>query len=167
MKAIVTLAFFGLVCGLLLTLTNLLTREDIQTNREREARAILIELVGDVLPENYTNNAFGDCDATRLYRLASRGYAGEIEWLVAVRQHQEQSAVSPQLSLRVERHQETPGIGDFIDQRRNPWITQFDGSPPATFTEFDNASGATVTSRAVRRAAELAITQYEADCVYR
>ena len=77
------------------------------------------------------------------------------------------------LTLRVTQHKETPGLGDYIEPKKDknkarPWITQFDGTNPATGTErewkvkkdgghFDSMAGATVTPRAVIKAVRKAI----------
>ena len=48
--------------------------------------------------------------------------------------------------LRVLRHEETPGLGDFIE---GDWLQQFVHQPPE---DVDTVTGATITSRAVIRA---------------
>jgi electron transport complex protein RnfG len=69
--------------------------------------------------------------------------------------------------VRVVTHVETPGLGDAIDAHKSAWITLFSGlsltgldsgvpSPAWTLVpdggEFDQITGATVTSRAVLKA---------------
>ncbi|WP_288022097.1 RnfABCDGE type electron transport complex subunit G [Thauera sp.] len=94
---------------------------------------------------------------------ASDGYAGRIGLVVAVHRNGRLSGV------RVTEHKETPGLGDYIDPRKDrrkdtPWIAQFTG---ATWAEVDTAAwtvrkdggsfdyraGATISARAVTRAA--------------
>ena len=53
------------------------------------------------------------------------------------------------MSLRVTNHRETPGIGDFIDHRRDPWLPARDGFTAAQWQTADAVSGATVTSEAL------------------
>jgi len=95
--------------------------------------------------------------------VAPDGYAGKIRLIVAVRND---GAVA---GVRVTQHKETPGLGDYIDPRKDrrkdtPWIAQFTG---ATWAEVDTAAwtvrkdggsfdyraGATISARAVTRAA--------------
>jgi electron transport complex protein RnfG len=89
--------------------------------------------------------------------VARDGYAGPIRLLVALYPDGRVAGV------RVLAHQETPGLGDAIDERRSPWILSFTdsrlGSPPRSQWAvrkdggvFDQFTGATVTPRAVVRA---------------
>jgi electron transport complex protein RnfG len=99
--------------------------------------------------------------------IAPDGYAGKIRLLIAARPD------GTLLGVRVTQHKETPGLGDYIEPKKDknkarPWITQFDGTNPATGTErewkvkkdgghFDSMAGATVTPRAVIKAVRKAI----------
>lgn len=85
---------------------------------------------------------------------APGGYSGTIALLVAV------DPDGQLLGVRVTAHGETPGLGDFIEERRSDWIRRFDGrsltAPPAARWrvrkdggDFDHYTGATITSRAV------------------
>ncbi|MGE6605452.1 electron transport complex subunit RsxG [Halomonas sp. NPDC076908] len=96
-----------------------------------------------------------------------QGYNGEIRLLIGIDQQQRISGV------RVTQHQETPGLGDDIERRRNDWITQFNGLgleslPPRGWAVskdggyFDAFTGATITPRAVVNAVHRAL-QYAAD----
>lgn len=126
-------------------------------------------------------------DAGRVYRarkggepaglvieaVAPDGYSGGIALLVAVRAD---GAVS---GVRVTRHRETPGLGDYIDIRKDkhkdaPWITQFNALGLQQVTEakwrvkkdggrFDFMTGATVSARAVTNAVARALAFAEAN----
>jgi electron transport complex protein RnfG len=99
--------------------------------------------------------------------VAPDGYSGKIRLLVALR------ADGTVAGVRVTQHRETPGLGDYIEPKKDknkarPWITQFNGLSVAT-TEarewkvkkdggrFDSVAGATVTPRAVVRAVAKAV----------
>lgn len=147
-------------------------------------------LIAEVLPaDTYDNDLLADAielppipelglaEATRLYRArlagkpaalvfeaaAPDGYSGEIRLILAVR------ADGRLAALRVTQHKETPGLGDYIDPKKDrnkaePWISQFDNRD---FTNtprdkwrvkkdggaFDQRVGATISARAVTRAA--------------
>ncbi len=99
----------------------------------------------------------GQDSALVLSVVAPDGYSGAIELWVAV------DASGRVLGVRVNRHRETPGLGDDIDAGRSDWITQFTGKalgdPPAERWAvrkdgggFDQFAGATVTPRAVVQA---------------
>ncbi|MDI6746725.1 MAG: electron transport complex subunit RsxG [Rhodocyclaceae bacterium] len=146
-------------------------------------------LIAEVLPEDsYDNDLLADAielppiaalglDApTRLYRArragqpvalvleaaAPDGYSGRIGLIVAVQADGRLSAV------RVTQHKETPGLGDYVDPKKDrdkaqPWITQFNGrhfgdTPREQWRvkkdggAFDQRAGATISARAVTRA---------------
>ena len=97
-----------------------------------------------------------------LEAIAPDGYAGKIRLLIAL------DTDGALLGVRVTQHKETPGLGDYIEPKKDknkerPWITQFEGLKPAATEErewkvkkdggrFDSVAGATVTPRAVIKA---------------
>lgn len=94
--------------------------------------------------------------------VAPDGYAGKIRLLIALR------ADGTVAGVRVTQHKETPGLGDYIEVRKDknkarPWITQFADISLAQVTDsewkvkkdggrIDFYAGATVTPRAVSKA---------------
>ena len=104
--------------------------------------------------------------AVLLETTAPDGYAGAIRLLVAIDAH------GRIIGTRVLDHRETPGLGDFIEERRSPWIRGFDGralgDPPLErWTvrkdggDFDQYTGATVTPRAVVGAVRNTLRYYQ------
>ena len=92
-----------------------------------------------------------------LFKVAERGYAGDIQVLMAV------DADGRTLGVRVLKHVETPGLGDKIEVKKDPWVRSFDGKSlgdPAPEKwgvkkdsgVFDQFAGATITPRAVVKA---------------
>ncbi len=151
-------------------------------------------LIAEVLPADaYDNDLLTDAielpanaelglaEPTRIYRArrgnqpaalvfetaALDGYSGEIRLILAVR------ADGRLAALRVTQHKETPGLGDYIDPKKDknktqPWITQFDGrnfsdTPQEKWRVkkdggvFDQRAGATVSARAVTKASARAM----------
>ncbi|MBI2307454.1 MAG: electron transport complex subunit RsxG [Rhodocyclales bacterium] len=107
-----------------------------------------------------------------LEAVAPDGYSGRIRLIVAI-------AVDGGIAgVRVTQHKETPGLGDYIDPKKDknkvrPWITQFNGLTYAAVADkewkvkkdggrFDFVAGATVTPRAVVKAVRKA-TKYVAE----
>ena len=94
--------------------------------------------------------------------VAPDGYAGKIRLLIALR------ADGTVAGVRVTQHKETPGLGDYIEVKKDknkarPWITQFAGLSLAQVADsewklkkdggrIDYYAGATVTPRAVSKA---------------
>lgn len=92
-----------------------------------------------------------------LFKVAQRGYAGDIQVLMAV------DSAGKTLGVRVLKHSETPGLGDKIEVKKDPWIRSFDGKSlgdpaPEKWAVrkdggiFDQFAGATITPRAVVKA---------------
>ena len=158
------------------------------------ALAEKLRLIGEVLPPGqYDNDLMADSiilppqgilgldDETRVWRArkggapvalvfeaaARDGYSGRISLILAV------DASGRLLALRVTTHKETPGLGDYIDPKKDknktqPWITQFsklgfDSVPPKKWRvkkdggRFDQMSGATISARAVTNASGRAL----------
>ena len=92
-----------------------------------------------------------------LFKVAERGYAGDIQVLMAV------DSDGRTLGVRVLKHSETPGLGDKIEVKKDPWVKNFDGkslgdpAPEKWAVKkdggiFDQFAGATITPRAVVKA---------------
>jgi electron transport complex protein RnfG len=177
---IFVIIFTGLLSG-----AYLWTKPAIEASAAEEK----MKLVDEVLPRGeYDNELLHDtvalpptpelglADPSTLYRarksgqpvalvfesVAPDGYSGKIRLIVAVRANGEVAGV------RVTQHKETPGLGDYIEVKKDknkarPWITQFSGLSLAQVTEkdwkvrkdggkIDYYAGATVTPRAVTKA---------------
>ena len=153
-----------------------------------------LALIGEVLPAALFDNALlndwievagvkelGSNTPVRLYRArkggepaalvveaaAPDGYSGRIGLLLAVKTSGEL------LAIRVTDHRETPGLGDYIDPKKDknkarPWITQFNNLGFDTVAQaiwrgkkdgghFDQRAGATISARAVTNASGRAL----------
>lgn len=171
---------FAIVGTMVLAATYLATRDTI-AETEKQAK---LTLISQILPRELYNNdilkeaarlpaapELGDAEPTTVYRaflngtpsaavmeiVAPDGYAGKIKMVIAVR------ASGQVLGVRVVDHHETPGLGDYIDIAKNPWINIFTGKslvdPDAKGWKvrkdggtFEHNTGATVTPRAVIKA---------------
>lgn len=171
--------------------TGLLSAAYLWTKPAIEASAAeeKMKLIDEVLPRAEYDNALlqeavalpptpelGLADASTLYvarkggqavgaifeAVAPDGYAGKIRLLVAIR------ADGRIAGVRVVLHKETPGLGDYIEVKKDknkarPWITQFTGMALVNVADkdwkvkkdggrIDHYAGATVTPRAVSKA---------------
>lgn len=184
----VILGFFVSLGTALVSLTHFGTAERIAENQRQSLLRSLHQLIDpqshsnaieeDVLWVNhsllgseapqpvYRARRHGEPVALVLSTIAPDGYAGNIQLLVGIRYDGQLTGV------RVLQHQETPGLGDAIDVRRNDWILGFDGrsldNPPEARWQvkkdggdFDQFTGATVTPRAVVRAVHRALRYYD------
>lgn len=96
------------------------------------------------------------------------GYAGPIVVIVGITQEGEL------LGTRVLSHNETPGLGDKIEAKKDPWILKFKGlsltNPGETQWKvkkdggyFDQFTGATITPRAVIKAIKSSLEFFQAN----
>lgn len=180
-----TVLFTGLMAGAYLT-----TKPVI----EASAQAEKLRLVTEVLPAAEFDNApledfvevpaldaLGGKGPTRIYRArragqpaglifeaaTDHGYGGTVRLLLALR------ADGRLAGVRVVDHRETPGLGDYIDIRKDkrktdPWVRQFDDRAfdAATAGDWhvkkdggaiDARAGATISARAVTDAVAKAL----------
>lgn len=184
LRTAVAMLVFTLVFTALMAGSYLLTRERIAQSAEAEK----LLLIDQILPRSRYDNALlsdvkalpatpeiglekggsvwrarkgGQPAALVIEASAPDGYAGQIDLIVAV------AATGEVLGARVTQHRETPGLGDYIDPRKDkdkthPWISQFENRaadlPASAWTvkkdggQFDYATGATISARAVTRA---------------
>jgi electron transport complex protein RnfG len=179
------LLVFTLVFTALMAVTYKFTKPAIDASTQQAK----MELIGAVLPPAAYDNELlrdaielpptpelGTTAPSRVYRarhngepaalvieaVAPDGYSGRIDLLIAVRASGELAAV------RVTGHRETPGLGDYIEPKKdknkaNPWIKQFDhtGFDKIRREEwrvkkdggrFEARAGATISARAVTNA---------------
>ncbi len=182
------LLFFAVLGTIVLSSTYLLTRDTIAASVEQEKRKLIAQIVPqDSYDNNIVQNALdlpadellgtdenstgyratlkGEPSVVVLQPIAPDGYSGKIFLIVAIRSNGEVSGV------RVVSHHETPGLGDYIEVAKNPWIKQFDGQSLANHTDndwqvkkdggkFDSMAGATITPRAVVKAVHKAVQYF-------
>lgn len=159
------------------------TREQIQASATEEK----MKLISEVLPGATYDNALLDDyvqlgptrelgldEGGRVYRArkagqpaallleatAPDGYSGRIDLIVAI------GADGSVSGVRAVRHRETPGLGDYIDprkdkDRKSPWVTQFADLKAADLPscklkkdggQITYHTGATISARAVTNA---------------
>lgn len=179
------LLLFTIAFTALMAVTYKFTKSIIDANALQARKALMATVLP---PSAYDNDlltdalelpatpALGTETASRVYRArksgepaalvleaaAPDGYSGRIDLLIAVKASGEVAAV------RVTGHRETPGLGDYIDPKKDrnkarPWITQFDNLGFAQVKpeewrvkkdggRFDARAGATISARAVTTA---------------
>jgi electron transport complex protein RnfG len=100
-----------------------------------------------------------------LEAIAPEGYSGDIALLIGM------TAEGDVTGVRVTRHKETPGLGDYIELAKSPWVLQFNGRHMEENDklrwrvkkdggEFDSRAGATVTPRAIVKAVRQALEYF-------
>lgn len=185
------LTAFAVVGTALLAATYLVTRPII-AETEKQAK---LALIGQILPATLYDNdllkdsallppakELGNTEPTPVYRavkegkpsaavlevIAPDGYSGKIRMIVAIKADGEVSGV------RVVTHNETPGLGDYIEIVKNSWIRIFEGKSLSKYAnqdwkvkkdggKFEHMAGATVTPRAVVKAVHRSVTYFAAN----
>ncbi len=184
--------FFVVLLGLaILAPINSVTRE-IVIKREEEEK---MRVISQILPADLYNNRLlrdsvkvppdqellhtrnrtlayrarlnGEPSAVVLEMVAPDGYSGNIFLIVAVK---ENGAVT---GVRVLNHNETPGLGDYIEIVKSNWIRIFGDASLANTSDarwevrkdsgrFDFVTRATVSARAIVHAVHRALKYYQA-----
>ncbi len=180
---------FTLVGTALLAFTFSQTRVIIAQSEEQEKLKLISQILPAALFDNNVvhdtltlkgESLLGTAGESQVYRarlggkpsavvleaIAPDGYAGKISLLVAIR------ATGEVIGVRVVTHHETPGLGDYIELPKSPWIKGFDGASGARYKDadwkvkkdggqFDYMAGATITPRAVVKAVHKALQYFE------
>jgi len=180
----VLLGVFALLASGALAWASGATSEAIAAAEAKDLRDSLSE----VLPQGFADNDFlndkveierngkpvtiyrarqGEVVKGAVFKVAERGYAADIQVLMAV------DVEGKTLGVRVLKHAETPGLGDKVDIKKDPWIKSFDGKSLSDPTPekwgvkkdsgvFDQFAGATITPRAVVKAVKGGLEFYAA-----
>jgi electron transport complex protein RnfG len=191
MQTAVNLLFFAIIGTVVLASTFYMTHDLIVKSEEAEKLKLIKQIVpvelfdNDIIQDTqaihpdpllgteddtvaYRARIKGEPSAVVLEAIAPDGYSGKINLILAIRASGEVAGV------RVVSHKETPGLGDYIELPRSPWIKDFDDKSHATYKEtdwkvkkdggkFDYMAGATITPRAVVKAVHKALLYFEAN----
>jgi electron transport complex protein RnfG len=181
------LATFAIVCTTIVGIVHSLTKDEIATQKQQQLIKQLSQVVN---PDSHNNEMANDCFmidvpelgsstlqkaylakkdntpvAVALTATAPDGYNGNIKMLIGIKADGVVSGV------RVLEHNETPGLGDKVELRKDDWITSFNGKksveeqdPRWNVTKdgglFDQFTGATITPRAVVKSVYKALTYF-------
>ncbi|ORU94209.1 MAG: electron transport complex subunit G [Cycloclasticus sp. symbiont of Poecilosclerida sp. N] len=185
------LGLFSLIGIGLVSLTYLVTHEQIAENERLFVLKNLHELIPESLHDNdllentvqiVDSSAFGSEHEVTIYRAikdgqlialvasptAPDGYNGSIKLLVAIKKNGEL------MGVRAISHHETPGLGDAIDTNKSDWIYSFNSKSlqepeikqwrvKRDGGEFDQFTGATITPRAVVKMVLKTLQYYKAN----
>ena len=188
-QTVFIMTLFGLIFSAFLGYFFETTSPIIQKSEAEARRKLLLELVSNEVYDNDIEKDFIEIQPnillknkkpTQLYLVknnnmnkavilevrAPDGYSGDIFLLVAINKNAEI------INTRVIKHQETPGLGDYIDKEKTNWIDIFQSKSFKTTQEkkwavkkdqgeFDYMTGATITPRAVIKALYNALKYFE------
>lgn len=182
------LLFFTLIGTAMLALTYKLTRSTIALSVEQEKLRLITQIAPPTAYENdimkdvielAADELLGTDRTTVAYRgrigdkpsiavleaIAPDGYGGKVNLIIAI-------GIDGKIGgVRVVSHNETPGLGDYIEIGKDKWITIFNGrsmeeQPDKDWKvrkdggQFDYRAGATVTPRAIIKSVHKALRYY-------
>ena len=172
-KPLITFIVLAAFCGLLVSMSNLLSRDRILENQIRFAQKQLMEIANDpktelleIETDVYQLRSGGEITGVVFRQSTSKGYNGNISFWLGV------NTAGEILGVRVISHKETPGLGDKIETGVSDWIHTFAGKSLANLQEtdwavkknggiFDQFSGATITPAAVIEGVETGLVHFE------
>ncbi len=148
LPAVLKVLLIAGACGLALMVTNWLTADRIRFNETLSLRQAVSTLVPGAdldrtrMPDlDRIPGLWRLCTGELLGRSAVEGYAGPIQLLYTLDQD------GRLIRLRVQRHQETPGITDFLDEP--DWLARFHNRNAGELRAIATITGATITTRAI------------------
>jgi electron transport complex protein RnfG len=189
LQTAINLVFFAVIGTAILASVFFMTHDKIMKSEEAEKLKLIMQIVPSTLFDNDiiqdtlsipASDLLGTDEATVTYRarlkgepsavvlsaIAPDGYGGKISLILAVKASGELAGV------RVVTHKETPGLGDYIELSKSPWIKGFDGKSREVYKDadwkvkkdggkFDYMAGATITPRAVVKAVHKALVYFD------
>jgi electron transport complex protein RnfG len=189
LQTAVNLVFFAVIGTTILASTYFMTHDAIVKSEEAAKMKLIMQIVppdqydNDIIKDTLSvpaNELLGTDETTTAYRarlkgepttvvlsaIAPDGYGGKISLILAVKTNGELAGV------RVVAHNETPGLGDYIELPKSPWIKNFDGKSLSMYKDadwqvkkdggqFDYMAGATITPRAVVKAVHKALIYFD------
>jgi Na+-translocating ferredoxin:NAD+ oxidoreductase RnfG subunit len=162
LKPSLPLAIITAACASLLALTNMATNSRIESNRQDHERQMIGDLTGSdpTTQSSWSNDVWDLCNNVVLVRSHGTGYGGPIALLVALTTEHPEGNELRLLGLRVTKHQETPGLADFLAQPNSGWLSHLAGLTGPEVSAVDTVAGATITSIAIRRTVLRAFSRF-------
>ena len=188
-RTVLVMIIFGIIFSTILEFVHNKTNTILLKSEAEAKERLLLQVISKDLYNNDLINSFIDIKpnqrlknmemikgyiarnnnevtAVILETRAPDGYSGEIKILVGIDKN------GNILGTRVIKHQETPGLGDYIDIAKSNWINIFTFSSLENTSQsewavkkdqgkFDYISGATITARAVTKAINEALNYFK------
>ena len=163
-KPIAVLAAICLVVTALLATVNAVTLPIITEADEKAAAKARQEVLTEAddfepldltLPEGVTKAYKATNGAGYVFKLETKGYGGKIELMCGIRQD---GSIE---SIQTLNHSETSGIGSKVVDKNSDYRNNFAGKTADDYDEVDGITGATISSKAYKKAVASAFEAYE------
>lgn len=163
-KPIAVLASICLIVTALLAAVNAVTAPIIAAAEEKNAAQARAEVLSeaksfelltlDKLPEGVTAVYKGSDNSGYVMMVTSKGYGGDIRLICGIRADGSIEAV------KTLSHSETSGIGSRVTDNDGGYRNNYAGKTADTYKDVDALSGATISSRAYKKAIASAFEAY-------
>lgn len=164
-KPIIVLASICLVVTAILAYVNTITAPIIKAAEEKnaaEARAEVLTEAKDFekldiqgLPEGVTEVYKGSDNAGYVVMMQSKGYGGDIKLICGIRSD---GSIE---KIKTLSHSETSGIGSRVVDNKSGYSDNYVGKTAKDYQSVDAISGATISSKAYKKAVGLALEAFE------
>lgn len=163
-KPIAVLAAICLVVTALLAAINAVTAPIIKEADEKAAAKARQEVLAEAdefdplditLPEGVTEAYQAKNGAGYVFKLAAKGYGGTIELMCGVKSD---GSIE---SIQTLNHSETSGIGSKVVDNASGYSKNYAGKTAADYEQVDGITGATISSKAYKKAVAAAFEAYE------
>ena len=164
-KPIAVLAGICLVVTALLAYINMVTSPIITKAEEEAAAKARAEVLTEAddfekldakLPEGVTEAYKAKNGAGYVFMLSTKGYGGEIKLICGIK------ADGTIEQTKTLSHSETSGIGSKVVDNESPYRSQYEGKTADNYDGVDALTGATISSKAYKKAIAAAFEAYEA-----
>ena len=164
-KPIAVLAGICLVVTALLAYINFVTSPIISAAEEKAAEEARAEVLSEAdsfekldteLPEGVID-AYKAANGTGyVFTVSSKGYGGEIQLICGIKSDGSIEAV------KTLKHSETSGIGSKVVDNSSSYREQYEGKTKDNYDTVDAVTGATISSKAYKKAIDTAFEAYGA-----
>ena len=163
-KPIAVLASICLVVTALLAFINSVTAPSIKAadeaaaakaRQEVLAEADEFELLDMELPEGVTEAYKAENGSGYVFMLTTKGYGGAINLICGIKSD---GSIE---SVQTLNHSETSGIGSRVVDNNSPYRQQYVGKTADDYDTVDAVTGATISSKAYKKAIDAAFEAYD------
>lgn len=164
-KPIAVLAAICLVVTALLAYVNMITLPIITKAEEKAAAQARTEVLSEadgfkLLDVKLPEGVLGAYEATNgagyVFMLSTKGYGGEIILICGIKSD---GSIE---QIKTLSHSETSGIGSKVVDNNSDYRNQYKGKTAGNYDGVDAVTGATISSKAYKKAVSAAFEAYEA-----
>lgn len=164
-KPIIVLTCICFVVTAMLAYTNLITAPVIKAAEEKAAEEARAEVLSEAdsftqmnvknLPEEITEVYKADNGSGYVFMMSTKGYGGKIRLICGIKKD---GSIEKTKTLS---HNETSGIGSRVVENGSDYSKQYIGKTEGNVDKVDAVSGATISSKAYKKAIDAAFKAFD------